>query len=227
MRAPRRHKDPTALRSEQEADLGYADRGRVLNPTRSKTQPAGGQQQHPRARTWLRNSATGVLRLTGALRWPGTTGAGRGRKPMKYRQRQGSPSPSRGGCTACVTSIKNYCQPPHPRCRHRHSLARPLEQRAPCAITGARLQRQPARGDAPGRAFGQGRTSTNGSTRMTSCRRRECTQPSHRRKSSSLRAHTSICAPHPPAPLDLTHVEGLGSLPAPGSSMPRHSLPCT
>jgi hypothetical protein len=153
MRAPRRHKDPTALRSEQEADLGYADRGRVLNPTRSKTQPAGGQQQHPRARTWLRNSATGVLRLTGALRWPGTTGAGRGRKPMKYRQRQGSPSPSRGGCTACEKVHQELLPTSPPAlqapaqlgsasraegslCNHRRQAAAPARARG-CA--GARL----------------------------------------------------------------------------------------
>jgi hypothetical protein len=42
-----------------------------------------------------------------------------------------------------------------------------------------------------------GRTVTWGSTRMTSWRRRECTQPSQERKSSSLCASTSICAaPH-------------------------------
>lgn len=46
------------------------------------------------------------------------------------------------------------------------------------------------------RALGHGRTSTKSSTRKTSWRRRECTQPSQARKSSSLLAHTSICAQH-------------------------------
>ena len=43
------------------------------------------------------------------------------------------------------------------------------------------------------RALGQGRTSTKSSTRRTSWRRRECTHPSHARKSSSVFAHTSTC----------------------------------
>ena len=68
------------------------------------------------------------------------------------------------------------------------------------------------------RALGHGRTSTKSSTRKTSWRRRECTQPSHARKSSSLLAHTSICAEHDAqrsrmcllirACLDTTHQSG-------------------
>ena len=51
-------------------------------------------------------------------------------------------------------------------------------------------------------------TTTKGSTRMTSCLSRECTQPSHVRKSASLAALTSICMPDQ----RLCHSKALGAL---------------